>query len=95
MLVGMRVLEKLAPALGLGEMIVLVNHRAAAHLLERTTLDVAGRKRLGEIMRLVAAHRGHVLRGKHLAIDRSPRDRVLGVAEELFPEAFFAAIVEA
>ena len=95
MLVGMRVLEELAAALGLGEMIVLVNHRAAAHLLERTAFDVAGRKRLGEIMRLVAAHGRHMLGGEHLAIDRTPRDRVLGIAEELFPEAFFAAIVEA
>jgi hypothetical protein len=36
-----------------------------------------------------------MLGGEHSAIDRTPRDRVLGIAEELFPEAFLAAIVEA
>src|SRR5437879_5907498 len=39
MLVWMHVLEKLAAALSLCEMIVLVHHRASAYLLEGISLD--------------------------------------------------------
>jgi hypothetical protein len=46
MLIRMRVLEECAAALGLGEMIVLADHRAAAHLLERIAFDIARGKRM-------------------------------------------------
>ena len=78
-----------------GEVVVFVDHRAAAHLLERIAPNVAGREGMREIMRLVAAHGRHMLGSKHPAIDRAPRDWVFWLAEELLAEALLAAVVEA
>ena len=75
-------------------MVVLINHRASANLLERISLDVAGRKSVRKIVRFAATHRRHQLRGEHLTIDRAPRYRVIQIAKEFFAEAIFAAVVE-
>lgn len=95
MLVRMGILQELPAALSLGEMIVLVNHRATTHLLKGIALYVAGSESMGEIVRLVAAHGLDVLGREHQPIDCAPGDRVFGIAEEFFPKALFATVVEA
>jgi ABC-type Zn2+ transport system substrate-binding protein/surface adhesin len=70
--VRMRVLQELAATLGFGEVVVLVDHRASAHLFERRPLDISRRERVRQVVWLMATHRGDALRDQHPGVDIAP-----------------------
>ena len=71
MFVGVGVLDQLALALGLGEMVVH-HQRAAGDFLKRSAFDIARSKRAIERLRLRAAHRHHLLCFERGAVERAP-----------------------